>query len=64
MYNSSVRVYGIIMRGTLFSLGSKRFQRKQKVERGGERRRGNACRQTPRFWITPLDISRFGSFVN
>ena len=26
--------------------------------------RGNACPQTPRFWKTPLDISRFGSFVN
>ena len=30
----------------------------------GEGRRGNACPQTPRFWKTPLDISRFGSFVN
>ena len=30
----------------------------------GEGRRGNACLQAPRFWKTPLDISRFGSFVN
>ena len=35
MYNSSVRVYGIIMRGTLLSLRSKRFQQKKKVEGGG-----------------------------
>ena len=44
----------------------------RKLERGqkkkwkgeGEGRRGNDCPQTPRFWKTPLDISRFGSFVN
>ena len=30
----------------------------------GEGRRANACPQTPRFWRTPLGISRFGSFVN
>ena len=64
MYNSSVKVYGIIMRGTLLSLRSKRFQQKKKLKGEGEGRRGNACRQNPRFWITPLDISRLGSFVN
>ena len=45
-----------------------KYERKQKkkVEGGGEGegRRGNACLQTPWFWKTPLDISRFGSFVN
>ena len=57
------------------SLRSKRFQsryyiarkleREQKKWKGeGEGRRGNACPQTPRFWKTPLDISRFGSFVS
>ena len=58
------------------SLLTKRFQssysakvragaKKKKRGRGeGEGRRGNACPQTPRFWKTPLDISRFGSFVN
>ena len=30
----------------------------------GEGRRGNTCPQAPRFWKTPLDISRFGSSVN
>ena len=56
------------------SLRSKRFQssystkvrawakKKWKGEREG--RRGNYCPQTPQFWKTPLDISRFGSFVN
>ena len=29
-----------------------------------EGRRGKARPQTPRFWKTPLDISRFSSFVN
>ena len=56
------------------SLRSKRFQSsygaevragaKKKWKGEGEGRRGNACPQTPRFWKTPLDISRFGSFVN
>ena len=43
-----------------------RGAKKEKVEGagGGEGRRGNACPQTPQFWKTPLDISRFGSFVN
>ena len=58
---------------SLISLHSKRFQSSYsaKVRVGakkwkgeGEGRRGNACPQTPRFWKTPLDISRFGSFVN
>ena len=35
---------------------------KNNMEGGEERRRGNACSQTPRFWKKPLDISRFGSF--
>ena len=39
-------------------------EQKKKWKGEGERRRGNACPQTPRFWKTPLDISRFGSFVN
>ena len=56
------------------SLRSKRFQSsycakvraeaKKRLKGEGEGRRGNACSQTPRFWKTPLDISRFGSFVN
>ena len=56
------------------TLRSKRFQSsysakvrggaKQKWKGEGEGRRGNACLQTPRFWKTPLDILRFGSFVN
>ena len=57
------------------SLRSKRFQSsysrkllraeaKKRLKGDGEGRRGNACPQTPRFWKTPLDISRFGSFVN
>ena len=56
------------------SLRSKRFQSsysskvrawaKKKWKWEGEGRRGNYCPQTPQFWKTPLDISRFGSFVN
>ena len=56
------------------SLRSKRFQSsyyakvraeaKKRLKGEGEGRRGNACPQTPRFWKTPLDISRFGSSVN
>ena len=56
------------------SLRSKRFQSsycakvraeaKKRLKGEGEGRRGNACLQTPRFWKTPLDISRFGSFVS
>ena len=56
------------------SLRSKRFQSsycakvraeaKKRLKGEGEGRRGNACPQTPRFWKMPLDISRFGSFVN
>ena len=56
------------------SLRSKRFQSsycakvraeaKKRLKGEGEGRRGNACPQTLRFWKTPLDISRFGSFVN
>ena len=56
------------------SLRSKRFQSsycakvragaKKRLKGEGEGRRGNACLQTPQFWKTPLDISRFGSFVN
>ena len=55
------------------SLCSKRFQSSycakvraeaKKKRWKGEGRRGNACPQTPLFWKTPLDISRFGSFVN
>ena len=56
------------------SLRSKRFQSsycakvkaeaKKKLKGEGEGRRGNTCPQTPRFWKTPLDISRIGSFVN
>ena len=55
-------------------LRSKRFQSsyyakvraeaKKRLKGEGEGRRGNACPQTPRFWKTPLDISRFGSSVN
>ena len=37
---------------------------KKRLKGEGEERRGNTCPQTPRFWKTPLDISRFGSFVN
>ena len=37
---------------------------KKKWKGEGEGRRGNACWQTPRFWKMPLDILRFGSFVN
>ena len=44
---------------------ARKLERKQKkVEGEGEGRRGNACPQAPRFWKTPLDISRFDSFVN
>ena len=47
---------------------ARKLERKQKKrlkgEGEGEGRRGNACPQTPQFWKTPLDISRFGSFVN
>ena len=39
-------------------------EQKKKWKGEGDGRRGNACRQPPRFWKTPLDISRFGSFVN
>ena len=50
------------------SLRNKRFQSsycakvraEAKKRLKGEGRRGNACPQTPRFWKTPLDISRFG----
>ena len=35
---------------------------KTKGGRGGEKE--TAYLQTPRFWKTPLDISRFGSFLN
>ena len=41
-----------------------RAEAKKRLKGEGEGRRGNACPQTPRFWKTPLDISRFGSFVN
>ena len=42
-----------------------KFEQEQKKWKGeGEGRRGNTCPQTPQFWKTPLDISRFGSFVN
>ena len=45
------------------------LERKQKKKNWkgkgeGDGRRGNVCQQPPRFWKTPLDISRFGSFVN
>ena len=44
---------------------ARKLEREEKELKGeGEGRRGNACPQTPRFWKTPLDISRFGSFVN
>ena len=60
------------MNGTLACVESvsnqvvaRKLEREQKKWKGeGEGRRGNACPQTPRFWKTPLDISRFGSFVN
>ena len=43
---------------------ARKLEREQKKWKGGgEGRRGNACPQTPRFRKTPLDISRFGSFV-
>ena len=58
----------------LISLRNKRFQSsycakvraeaKKGLKGEGEGERGNACPQTPRFWKTPLEISRFGSFVN
>ena len=58
----------------LNSLRSKRFQliycakaragAKKKWKGEGVGRKGNACPQTPRFWKTPLEISRFVSFVN
>ena len=41
-----------------------REQKDKKLEGGEGGVRGNACLQTPRFWKTPLDILRFGSFVN
>ena len=59
-------------RRLIVSPRSKRFQssywakvrakakKRLKGEGEGEGRRGNACPQTPRFWKTPLDISRFG----
>ena len=54
------------------SLRSKRFQSSYRAKVRAEAKKGlkgegrirNACPQTPRFWKTPLDISRFGSFVN
>ena len=55
------------------SLRSKRFQSSysatvgagaKKMEGGGGGKKRNACAQTSRFWKTPIDISRFGSFVN
>ena len=54
------------------SLRSKRFQSRYseevrawaKKKWKGEGRRANDYPQTPRFWKMPLDISRFGSFVN
>ena len=56
----------------LDSLRSKRFQssycaqreQKKKWRGEGEGRRGSTCPPTSWFWKTPLDISRFGSFVN
>ena len=36
----------------------------KKWKEEGVGRKGNACPQTPRFWKTPLEISRFVSFVN
>ena len=60
------------MNGTLACVASvsnqviaQKLEWEQKKWKGeGEGRRGNACPQTPRFWKTSLDISRFGSFVN
>ena len=43
---------------------ARKLERKRQKMVEGEGRRGNACPQTPRFGKTPLDISRFGSFVN
>ena len=39
---------------------SRESQSRSKKRGEGEGRRGNACSQTPGFWKTPLDISRFG----
>ena len=63
--------------GARSSLCSKRFQSRYSAKVGagakkwkgegegeGEGRIGNACPQTPRFWKTPLDISRLASFVS
>ena len=60
---------GEIYKWYIPSLRSKRFQSsycanvraeaKKRLKGEGEGRRGNACPQTPRFWKTPLDISRF-----
>ena len=36
----------------------------RKVNDEGEGGGGGACPQTPRFWKTPLEFSRFGSFEN
>ena len=46
------------------TLERKPKKKKWKGKGEGDGRRGNACQQPPRFWKTPLDISRFGSFVN
>ena len=40
------------------------WQQKNRLKGEGEGRIGNACRQASRFWKTPLEISRFVSFVN
>ena len=43
---------------------ARKLERKQKKWKGeGVGRKGNACPQTPRFWKTALEISRFVSFV-
>ena len=39
-------------------------QKKWKIEGWTRRRGGNACPKTPRFWKTPLDISRVFHFAN
>ena len=41
-----------------------REQEKWKTKGGRGGGKEIACLQTPRFWKTPLDILRFGSFLN
>ena len=58
-------LYAACVASVLNRVIARKLEREQKDKKGErEGRRGNACLQTPRFWKTPLDILRFGSFVN